>query len=88
MCKNKHTPREVCPDWMYGFCPKGPNCKLYHIPSPIAESDDNLDTLGTMLRTQYIYRQPVKPNWDHICHKCAQLGHTYKDCPFDQMNNK
>jgi hypothetical protein len=27
-CKNRHVKKLICQNYLFGFCPDGPNCKL------------------------------------------------------------
>ncbi len=42
LCKKKHTPKVACPDYMAGFCGKGPNCKFAHPKFELPWEDDRL----------------------------------------------
>jgi hypothetical protein len=46
---------ELCPNYMIGFCPKGPNCELIHLKlGVVGDSDTTLKTLANF---------PDKENW-------------------------
>ncbi len=90
---------EICPNYVIGFCPKGPSCGLLHLKGGvIADSDTTLKVLANF---------PDKENWSDRnalqqqapamsifakqmqrvrCHNCGQVGHKSTYCQEDPLS--
>eukprot|EP00826_Nyctotherus_ovalis_P002940 TRINITY_DN10590_c0_g1_i3.p1 TRINITY_DN10590_c0_g1~~TRINITY_DN10590_c0_g1_i3.p1 ORF type:complete len:209 (-),score=66.95 TRINITY_DN10590_c0_g1_i3:133-759(-) len=86
-CRHTHEPKQICPNYLYGFCPEGPNCSYAHPQSPISEEDDTLERLAWLIDFKKLWPASYMPIWnmDHVCHKCGETGHSYKECPFAHL---
>ena len=65
--RNKHQRRQVCINWLAGFCPDGPACEKAH---PVPEMQWRPD--GTLR---------VRCCEMTSCHFCKQDGHVANACP-------
>ena len=85
---------------MIGFCPKGPDCEMYHLKGGvIADSDATLKILANF---------PDKENWSDRnayqqisansmfakamprvrCHNCGELGHKSTYCQEEPLSQE
>lgn len=86
VCTFNHVVGKVCYNYLIGFCPEGPECKLAHLKSCIADLETTLSTLANF---------PPEENWvdknsmpTHMgkpaqkirCHNCGQPGHKSTYC--------
>ena len=88
-CRHAHEPKQVCANYLYGFCPEGPDCTYAHPQSPISQEDDTLDRLAWLIDFKKLWPSAYIPIWnmDHVCHKCGETGHSYKECPFAHLES-
>ena len=89
-CRHVHEPRNVCANYLYGFCPEGSDCPYAHPQSPISEEDDTLERLAWMIEFKKLWPYSSTPIWniDHVCHKCGETGHNYRECIFGHLEKK
>jgi cleavage and polyadenylation specificity factor subunit 4 len=88
-CRNRHTRRVLCQNYLCGFCPDGPKCKYNHakfdIPvtnttgttSNIQLSDSN----QARLAKPYVSMTVKRPLETVTCFKCGEKGHYANTCP-------
>ena len=88
-CRNLHRQRCVCPNYLYGFCPDGPDCPYVHPRTPVAEENDTLESLASLISFRKVCSMAYIPIWDinSLCHKCGETGHNYKECPFAHLEH-
>lgn len=44
-CRLAHVQKELCLNYILGFCPEGPLCNYFHLKSLIHPGQDNLNYL-------------------------------------------
>jgi hypothetical protein len=53
-----HNPKKICENYVYGFCPKGPECEQFHekvhVKSVIADAETTLKLIANF---------PDEENW-------------------------
>lgn len=45
-CSFNHFYKKICENYVYGFCPKGPECEKEHVKTVIADIDVTLKQLA------------------------------------------
>lgn len=75
-CKNAHISQEICEDYLYGFCIRGPNWDKAHIKSLVSVDDENLEVLANVGVTS----AQTAPDTKAICHKWGNRGHKSDVC--------
>ena len=64
-CGLAHMFRKICPNYVIGFCPKGPECELEHIKSIISDASLTLTALANF---------PEEENWADKSAVAAMTG--------------
>jgi cleavage and polyadenylation specificity factor subunit 4 len=83
--------KELCVNYLIGFCPKGPDCELYHLKGGvIADSDTTLKILANFPdkenwtdRNAISSQQPAiyQKNMQRVrCYNCGEIGHKSSYC--------
>lgn len=88
-CRNKHTRRVLCQNYLCGFCPNGRRCKFVHakfdipvIPQASAAGQPNTSTGGQMPAFKQDSTAMVRRPLDQVtCFKCGEKGHYANMCP-------
>ncbi|XP_062507570.1 cleavage and polyadenylation specificity factor subunit 4-like [Corticium candelabrum] len=86
-CRNRHTRRVLCQNYLCGFCVEGSHCKFVHprfeLPTYLSQGTSNQ---GTKLELTHFEPQPYVPGvrrpLDQVtCFKCGEKGHYANRCP-------
>ena len=64
-CKNRHTRKVLCQNYLCGFCPEGPRCTLSHPTFELPNSNEHA---------------PVQRKVVFICDYCHETGHKASSC--------
>lgn len=75
-CKNAHTEKQLCEDYLYGFCIKGPNWEKVHLKSLVSTDDDKFEVLANI----GVQAQSSTTDTKAICHRCGNRGHKSDRC--------
>ncbi|XP_002734616.1 cleavage and polyadenylation specificity factor subunit 4-like [Saccoglossus kowalevskii] len=65
-CRNRHTRRVICVNYLCGFCPDGKNCKFQHPKFDLPVVNDPVSAQKKASIT---------------CHSCGEPGHKAAMCP-------
>jgi len=71
-CKNRHTRKVLCQNYLCGFCPEGPRCTLSHPTFELPNSNE------------YV---PAQRKIVFVCDFCHETGHKASSCfklPYDE----
>ncbi len=66
-CSFAHVRKEICKDYMYGFCPEGPECQYAHPKMLMALDPQFFNEMSSRIK---VIR----------CNKCNMLGHKSNNC--------
>ena len=75
-CKNSHKEKELCTDYIYGFCIRGPSWNKMHLKTLISIDDDNLETLANY----GLQFSKFAPDTKAIWHSWGNRGHKSDIC--------
>lgn len=64
-CKNRHTRKVLCQNYLCGFCPEGPRCTLSHPTFELPNSNEHA---------------PVQRKVIFVCDYCHETGHKASSC--------
>ena len=83
--------QRLCANYLGGFCPKGPYCKLKHLKSVIIDEQTSLSQIANFPESESTIASPNKSqkSTTHkltICHNCGQEGHKSTYCQEDKID--
>mmetsp|Transcript_28470 Transcript_28470/g.21277 ORF Transcript_28470/g.21277 Transcript_28470/m.21277 type:complete len:99 (-) Transcript_28470:174-470(-) len=95
-CSFTHTPLKICENYLYGFCPEGPNCDKVHLKGVIADKDMTLRILASFPENEDFqdknaffgngaFLPGLKSQQPVICHRCGKEGHKSTYCQEEQL---
>ncbi len=64
-CKNRHTRKVLCQNYLCGFCPEGPRCTLSHPTFELPNSNEYT---------------PAQRKVVFVCDYCHETGHKASSC--------
>lgn len=64
-CKNRHTRKVLCQNYLCGFCPEGPRCTLSHPTFELPNSGEH---------------PPAQRKIVFVCDYCHETGHKASSC--------
>ncbi|XP_072882661.1 cleavage and polyadenylation specificity factor subunit 4-like [Hemitrygon akajei] len=94
LCKNKHTRKVICVNYLAGFCPEGTECKFSHPNNEFTEW--NMESK----EMDMLYQYPSISNWKTklhqgykaldkvMCFKCREKGHYANKCSKQNQDNR
>mmetsp|Transcript_31695 Transcript_31695/g.30986 ORF Transcript_31695/g.30986 Transcript_31695/m.30986 type:complete len:282 (+) Transcript_31695:6-851(+) len=97
-CQFIHMSKKICENYLYGFCPLGPNCDKEHLKTVISEHDTSLKILALFPDSEDYHDKNaffqgnmfmgMKPQNHVICHRCGKEGHKSTYCQEEQVSQE